>query len=98
MRHTDEEVERAAKRFEQLADDLDPETAEVQITNHLRRIAALSEEVRIGEARVREPVELARSHGRLSTELAPGPVDLDGPGIDNLQVWVSRMTTASPAT
>lgn len=63
MRHTDEEIERAAKRFEQLADALDPETAEVQNTDDLRRIAASSEAVRIGEARVRKAVEIARSHG-----------------------------------
>lgn len=70
MRHTDEEIERAAKRFEQLADDLDPDTAEVQNTDDLRQIAASSEAVRTGEARVREAVELARAHGRSWNQIA----------------------------
>lgn len=70
MRHTDEEIERAAKRFEQLADALDPDTAEVQNTDDLRQIAASSEAVRTGEARVREAVELARAHGRSWNQIA----------------------------
>ena len=42
MRHTDDEIERAARRFDQLADELDPATAEVDHTDDLRAIAAVS--------------------------------------------------------
>jgi hypothetical protein len=63
MRHTDE-IERAAGRFEQLADELDPADAEVDQTDDLRAIAAVSEAVRADEARLREAVEVARAHDR----------------------------------
>ena len=36
-RHTDKEIEHAARRFEQLADSLDPATAQVEGTDDLRR-------------------------------------------------------------
>ena len=64
MRHTDDEIERAASRFEKLADELDPATAEVERTEDLRAIAAVSEAVRADEARLREAVEVARAHDR----------------------------------
>ncbi len=38
-RHTDKDIERAAARFEQLADSLDPDTAQVEGTDDLREIA-----------------------------------------------------------
>jgi hypothetical protein len=61
MRHTDDEIDLAAQRFEQLADDLDPTTIEVDHTDDLRQIAAVSETVRADEARLRETVEIARA-------------------------------------
>ena len=64
MRHTDDEIERAARRFEQLAGELDPANAVVDHTDDLRQIAAVSEAVRADEARLRETVEVARAHGR----------------------------------
>jgi hypothetical protein len=70
MRHTDDEIERAARRFDQLADDLDPETAEVDHTDDLRAIAAVSEAVRADEARLREAVEVARAHDRSWNQIA----------------------------
>jgi DNA-directed RNA polymerase specialized sigma24 family protein len=70
MRHTDDEIERAARRFEQLADELDPATAEVDHTDDLRQIAAVSEAVRADEARLREAVEVARAHGRSWNQIA----------------------------
>jgi hypothetical protein len=70
MRHTDEEIEHAARRFEQLADELDPATAEVAHTEDLRVIAAASEAVRSDEARLREAVEIARAHGRSWNEIS----------------------------
>jgi len=70
MPHTDDEIERAARRFEQLADELDPATAEVDHTDDLRAIAAVSEAVRADEARLREAVEVARAHDRSWNEIA----------------------------
>lgn len=64
MRHTDEEIERAAQRFEGLADELDPETARVLVTEDLRGIADAAQTLRDDEARLREAVEIARAHGR----------------------------------
>jgi hypothetical protein len=70
MRHTDDEIERAARRFDQLADELDPETAEVDHTDDLRAIAAVSEAVRADEARLREAGEVARAHDRSWNQIA----------------------------
>ncbi len=64
MRHTDEEIERAAQRFEGLADELDPETARVLVTEDLRGVADAAQTLRDDEARLREAVEIARAHGR----------------------------------
>jgi hypothetical protein len=70
MGHTDEEIEAAASRFENLADELDPATAEVERTEDLRAIAAVSEAVRADEARLREAVEVARAHDRSWNQIA----------------------------
>ena len=70
MQHTDDDIERAAHRFEQLADELDPAVADVDHTDDLREIAAVSEAVRADEARLRETVEIARAHGRSWNQIA----------------------------
>jgi hypothetical protein len=70
MRHTDDEIEQASRRFEQLADELDPGTVEVDHTDDLRQVAAVSEAVRADEARLRETVEIARAHGRSWNQIA----------------------------
>lgn len=70
MRHTDDEIDRASRRFEQLADGLDPATATVDHTEDLRQIAMVSEAVRFDEARLRESVEVARAHGRSWNQIA----------------------------
>ena len=70
MGHTDDEIEAAASRFEKLADELDPATAEVERTEDLRAIAAVSEAVRADEARLREAVEVARGHDRSWNQIA----------------------------
>lgn len=64
MRHTDQQIEEAARRYERLADALDPDTAEAQDTDDLREIAAASSAVRDDEARLRSAVEVARAQGR----------------------------------
>jgi hypothetical protein len=70
MRHTDEEIERAAERFEELAEELDPETAKVVVTEDLRGIADAAQTVREDEERLREAVEVARAHGRSWNQVA----------------------------
>lgn len=70
MRHSDEEIERAARRFEQLADELDPTASEADDTEDLRAVAAASEAARADEARLREAVEVARAHGRSWNHIA----------------------------
>jgi hypothetical protein len=70
VRHTDDEIEQAAQRFEQLADKLDPATAETDDTEDLRAIAAASEAARADEARLREAVNTAREHGRSWNHIA----------------------------
>jgi len=70
MRHTEDEIEQAAKRFDRLADDLDPATADVLRTDDLREVAVASEAVRANEAQLREAVEIARAHGRSWNEIA----------------------------
>jgi DNA-directed RNA polymerase specialized sigma24 family protein len=70
MRHTHDQIEQAATRFEQLADALDPATAQVDRTDDLRQIASASEAVSADEARLREAVEVARGHGRSWNQIA----------------------------
>jgi DNA-directed RNA polymerase specialized sigma24 family protein len=70
MRHTDEQIEQAAERFERLADDLDPATVPGEHTDDLRQIAVASDTVRDDEARLREAVHLARAHGRSWNQIA----------------------------
>jgi hypothetical protein len=70
MRHTDDQIEQAATRFEQLADKLDPATAQVDHTDDLRQIASVSDAVRADEARLREAIEVARGHGRSWNQIA----------------------------
>lgn len=68
--HTDSEIERAGRRFEQLADELDPAIATVEQTEDLRQIAAVSDAVRADEARLRESVATARVQGRSWNQIA----------------------------
>lgn len=70
MQHTNDEIEQAARRFEQLADELDPDTAEVDRTDDLRQVAAMSETLRSGEAQLCETVNIARAHGRSWNQIA----------------------------
>ena len=69
VQHSDDEIERAARRFEQLADDLDP-TAEAEDISDLRAVAVASEKARADEARLREAVAVSRAHGRSWNQIA----------------------------
>ena len=68
--HTDDQIEQAATRFEQLADELDPATTQVDHTDDLRQIASASEAVRDDEIRLREAIGVARAHGRSWNQIA----------------------------
>lgn len=70
MRHTDEEIEQAAQRFERLADELDPATATVDRLDDLREIVAASDAARADEARLRDAVAAARARGRSWNQVA----------------------------
>lgn len=70
MQHSKDEIERAALRFEQLADQLDPDTAQVDRTDDLRQLAAIAETLRAEEAQLRESVNMARAHGRSWNQIA----------------------------
>ncbi|MFD2082771.1 ECF sigma factor [Actinopolymorpha cephalotaxi] len=70
MRHTDKDVDEAARRYERVTDELDPETAEVDNTEDLRAIADASSTLHDDEARVREAVGVARARGRSWNEIA----------------------------
>lgn len=70
MRHSDQEIEHVAQRFEQLADDLDPDTTEAEHTDDLRDIPVASEAVQADQAKLREAVETARARGRSWNDIA----------------------------
>ncbi len=68
--HSDDDLDRAGRRFEVLADSLDPDNAVVEVTDDLHQIAVVSDAVRVDEARLREAVHTARVHGRSWNEIA----------------------------
>jgi hypothetical protein len=92
MRHSDAEIERAAERFEQLANELDPETARVERADDLQEIAAASEAVRADEARLHEAVESARGRGRPGMRWSGSPGESHPRAPTDPYVTVSRHT------
>jgi hypothetical protein len=58
MKHTDAQIEEAARRFEQLADNLDPASVAAEDLSDLRAVAEAAEQVRRDEALVTERVPL----------------------------------------
>ena len=70
MKHTDAQIEEAARRFGELADNLDPATAEVEDLADLRAISDAAERARREEALLTERVALARAHGRSWNRIA----------------------------
>ena len=70
MKHTDEQIEEAARRFEAPADDLDPQTAPAEDLADLRAIAEAAERARRDEALLTERVAQARAHGRSWNRIA----------------------------
>ncbi len=70
MRHTDEEIKQAAGRLDQLLDNADPATANVDSTDDLREIAAATDAARADEARLLAAVNAARVGGRSWNQIA----------------------------
>ena len=70
MRHTDAQIEAAARRFEELADQLDPASTAVDDLSDLRAIAEAADQVRRDEATVTERVAAARARGRSWNRIA----------------------------
>ena len=68
--HSDEEIEEAARRFEQWADQLDPETAVVENTEELRAVAEAAEAARRDDAVLTERVAAARASGQSWNRIA----------------------------
>lgn len=68
--HTDEEIDEAARRFEQWADELDPDTAVVQDAAELRAISEAAEAARRDEAILTERVAAARASGQSWNRIA----------------------------
>lgn len=70
MRHSKQELEQAARRFEELADRMDPAGADVLRIDDLREVAIVSEAVRTDEERLREAVAISRTRGRSWNQIA----------------------------
>ena len=70
MKHTDAEIEDAARRFEHLADNLDPASVAAEDLSDLRAVAEAAEQVRRDEALVTERVAAARARGRSWNRIA----------------------------
>lgn len=70
MRHSKQELEQAARRFEELADRMDPAGADVLRIDDLREVAIVSEAVRTDEERLREAVAVSRTRGRSWNQIA----------------------------
>ena len=70
MRHSDEEIQQAAKRFQRLADRLDPDRAVVEDLSDLQAVATASQAGQDDEARLREAVRAARARGRSWNQVA----------------------------
>ncbi|HMH92565.1 MAG TPA: hypothetical protein VK586_15945 [Streptosporangiaceae bacterium] len=68
--HTDEEIEDAARRFEQWADELDPATAVVEGAEELRAVAEAAETARRDEAVLTDRVAAARARGQSWNRIA----------------------------
>jgi hypothetical protein len=67
-KHTDQDIERAAQRFEQWAGSLEPE--DFEDIGDLRAVAQAADVVQTAEAGLREAVATARLNGRSWNQIA----------------------------
>jgi hypothetical protein len=70
MKHTDAEIEDAARCFKQLAENLDPASVTAEDLSDLRAVAEAADRVRRDEALVTERVAAARARGRSWNRIA----------------------------
>ncbi len=72
-KHSEQELDRAAERFEQWADEVDPDTleaeAQVEHTEDMHDLAEAVDTAAAAQARVTELVAVARAHGRSWSEI-----------------------------
>ena len=80
MKHTDAEIEDAARRFERLADNLDPASVAPEDLSDLRAVAEAAEQVRRDEALVTERVAAARARQRAAGSEAGAEIFTDRAG------------------
>jgi hypothetical protein len=69
-KHTDKQIEAAAARFEQWAENVDPATIRWQDAPELLAVAQVADNVRADEARLRDAVTAARNAGRSWNRIA----------------------------
>jgi hypothetical protein len=69
-KHTDKQIEAAAARFEQWAENVDPATIRWQEAPELLAVAQVADNVRANEARLRDAVTAARNAGRSWNRIA----------------------------
>jgi hypothetical protein len=70
MKHTDAEIDEAARKFEEWADQLDPGTVQAEDTSDLAAIAEAADAARRDEALITERVAAARARGRSWNRIA----------------------------
>ncbi len=70
MKHTDAEIDQAARKFEQWADSLDPATTRAENTEDLQAIAEAADAARRDEALITRRVADARARGRSWNRIA----------------------------
>ena len=70
MKHTDAEIDEAARKFEQWADEIDPATTQAENTEDLQAIAEAADARRRDEALITQRVAAARAHGRSWNRIA----------------------------
>ena len=70
MSYSNEELAQATERFEQLADNLDPDAVRVDDTSDLRAIAEAADAVKAAQALLNERVAIARARGRSWNRIA----------------------------
>jgi hypothetical protein len=69
-KHTNKQIEAAAARFEQWAENVDPATIRWQEAPELLAVAQVADNVRADEARLRDAVAAARIAGRSWNRIA----------------------------
>lgn len=70
MRHTDQQIEQAAERFDRVTAAPDPAVARIGGLADLRAVAVAAQAVKTDDAHLRDAVRTAREHGRSWNQVA----------------------------